>query len=77
MASDTIQLDFPSVGATENLMMSAIFLKGTTKLINVAKEPEIVDLQNFLNSMGADVSGAGTAEITIIRKSAFFNNFAD
>ncbi|MBO5910392.1 MAG: UDP-N-acetylglucosamine 1-carboxyvinyltransferase, partial [Clostridia bacterium] len=66
MASDTIQLDFPSVGATENLMMSAIFLKGTTKLINVAKEPEIVDLQNFLNSMGADVSGAGTAEITIV-----------
>ena len=42
-----------------------MFLKGTTRLINVAKEPEIVDLQNFLNSMGADISGAGTAEITI------------
>ena len=65
MASGTVQLDFPSVGATENLMMSTVFLKGTTRLINVAKEPEIVDLQNFLNSMGADISGAGTAEITI------------
>lgn len=65
MKSGVVQLDFPSVGATENLMMSAVFLKGTTKLINVAKEPEIVDLQNFLNSMGCDISGAGTAEITI------------
>ena len=65
MKSGTIQLDFPSVGATENLMMSAVFLKGTTRLINVAKEPEIVDLQNFLNSIGCDISGAGTAEITI------------
>ena len=65
MSSGLVQLDFPSVGATENLMMSAVFLKGTTRLINVAKEPEIVDLQNFLNSMGADISGAGTAEITI------------
>lgn len=65
MQAGVVQLDFPSVGATENLMMSAVFLKGTTRLINVAKEPEIVDLQNFLNSMGADISGAGTAEITI------------
>lgn len=65
MRSGTVHLDFPSVGATENLMMSAVFLKGTTKLINVAKEPEIVDLQNFLNSMGANISGAGTSEITI------------
>jgi len=65
MHSATVQLDFPSVGATENLMMSAMFLKGTTRLINVAKEPEIVDLQNFLNSMGCNISGAGTAEITI------------
>ena len=65
MTSGVVQLDFPSVGATENLMMSAIFLNGTTKLINVAKEPEIVDLQNFLNGMGANISGAGTAEITI------------
>ena len=65
MKSGTVQLDFPSVGATENLMMASVFLKGTTKLINVAREPEIVDLQNFLNSMGARVAGAGSAEITI------------
>ncbi len=65
MKSGVVQLDFPSVGATENLMMSAVFLNGTTRLINVAKEPEIVDLQNFLNSMGADISGAGSSEITI------------
>ncbi|MBQ7880305.1 MAG: UDP-N-acetylglucosamine 1-carboxyvinyltransferase [Clostridia bacterium] len=65
MHSATIQLDFPSVGATENLMMASVFLKGTTRLINVAKEPEIVDLQNFLNSMGCNISGAGSAEITI------------
>ena len=65
MHSATIQLDFPSVGATENLMMASVFLKGTTRLINVAKEQEIVDLQNFLNSMGCNISGAGSAEITI------------
>lgn len=65
MKSASVQLDFPSVGATENLIMASVFLKGTTRLINVAKEPEIVDLQNFLNSMGCDISGAGTAEITI------------
>ena len=65
MKSANIQLDFPSVGATENLIMASVFLKGTTRLINVAKEPEIVDLQNFLNSMGCDITGAGTAEITI------------
>lgn len=65
MHPSAIHLDFPSVGATENLMMSAVFLKGTTKIFNSAKEPEIVDLQNFLNSMGAKISGAGTSEITI------------
>ncbi len=65
MHSATVQLDFPSVGATENLIMASVFLKGTTRLVNVAKEPEIVDLQNFLNSMGCNISGAGTAEITI------------
>ena len=65
MHANTIHLDFPSVGATENLMMSSVFLKGKTKIFNSAKEPEIVDLQNFLNSMGAKISGAGTSEITI------------
>ena len=57
--------DFPSVGATESLMMCACLLKGETTLKNVAKEPEIVDLANFLNTLGADISGAGTSEIVI------------
>lgn len=60
-----IYLDFPSVGATENIMMAASLAKGTTIIENVAKEPEIVDLANFLNSMGANVRGAGTATIRI------------
>lgn len=60
-----IYLDFPSVGATENLMMAATLAKGTTILENVAKEPEIVDLANFLNKMGAKVRGAGTGTIRI------------
>lgn len=58
--------DFPSVGATESLMMCACLLKGETILKNVAKEPEIVDLQNFLNTMGAKISGAGTDCIKIV-----------
>jgi UDP-N-acetylglucosamine 1-carboxyvinyltransferase len=60
-----IYLDFPSVGATENIMMAASLAKGTTIIENVAKEPEIVDLANFLNSMGANVRGAGTGTIRI------------
>jgi UDP-N-acetylglucosamine 1-carboxyvinyltransferase len=60
-----IYLDFPSVGATENIMMAATLAKGTTIIENVAKEPEIVDLANFLNSMGARVRGAGTGTIRI------------
>lgn len=60
-----IYLDFPSVGATENIMMAATLAKGTTIIDNVAKEPEIVDLANFLNSMGAKVRGAGTGTIRI------------
>jgi UDP-N-acetylglucosamine 1-carboxyvinyltransferase len=60
-----IYLDFPSVGATENIMMAAVLAKGTTVLENVAKEPEIVDLANFLNKMGAKVRGAGTGTIKI------------
>jgi len=65
MKSGTVHLDFASVGATENLMMSAVFLNGRTKIINSAKEPEIVDLQNFLNKLGCKISGAGTSEIII------------
>lgn len=60
-----IYLDFPSVGATENIMMAAVLAKGTTVIENVAKEPEIVDLANFLNKMGAKVKGAGTGTIKI------------
>ena len=60
-----VYLDFPSVGATENIMMAATLAEGTTILENVAKEPEIVDLANFLNKMGANVKGAGTATIRI------------
>ena len=60
-----IHLDRPSVGATENIMLAAVLAEGSTILNNAAQEPEIVDLANFLNSMGADVSGAGTSEIII------------
>ena len=60
-----IHLDFPSVGATENIMMAAVLAQGTTTIRNAAKEPEIVDLQNFLNSLGARVMGAGTDVIRI------------
>ena len=60
-----IYLDFPSVGATENIMMAASLAKGQTILENVAKEPEIVDLANFLNSLGARIRGAGTDVIKV------------
>ncbi|MGI6128639.1 MAG: UDP-N-acetylglucosamine 1-carboxyvinyltransferase [bacterium] len=60
-----IHLDLPSVGATENIMMAAVKSSGTTVIRNAAKEPEIVDLQNFLNKMGARIKGAGTDTIKI------------
>ncbi len=60
-----IYLDFPSVGATENLMMAAVLAEGTTVIRNAAREPEIVDLQSFLNKMGAKVRGAGLDVIRI------------
>ena len=60
-----VYLDFPSVGATENIMMAAVLAKGTTTIENAAEEPEIVDLANFLNKMGAKVRGAGTNTIKI------------
>ncbi|HHT47093.1 MAG TPA: UDP-N-acetylglucosamine 1-carboxyvinyltransferase [Firmicutes bacterium] len=60
-----IHLDYPSVGATENLMMTAVLARGKTVIYNAAKEPEIVDLQNFLNAMGARVRGAGTETLRI------------
>ncbi len=60
-----ISLAIPSVGATENLMLASIFADGVTRIQNAAQEPEIVDLANFLNMAGADITGAGTSEITI------------
>lgn len=60
-----IKLKFPSVGATENIILASIYAKGATHITNAAKEPEIKDLAKCLNSMGAKVYGAGTSEITI------------
>lgn len=65
MTGANIYLDFPSVGATENIMMAAAMANGTTVLENPAEEPEIVDLANYLNQMGARVRGAGTNVIII------------
>lgn len=61
----SIYFDFPSVGATENIMMAASLAEGTTILENTAEEPEIVDLANYLNKMGAKIRGAGTDTIRI------------
>ncbi|MBQ2822965.1 MAG: UDP-N-acetylglucosamine 1-carboxyvinyltransferase [Oscillospiraceae bacterium] len=60
-----IALSFPSVGATENVILAAVTAKGTTELTNAAREPEIADLAEFLNRCGADIKGAGTSSITI------------
>ena len=60
-----VYLDIPSVGATENIMLAAILAEGETRIQNAAREPEIIDLANFLNAMGAEVSGAGTSDIII------------
>lgn len=60
-----VVLDFPSVGATENLMCAAVLAKGTTVIENAAREPEVTDLASFLNRMGAHVLGAGSSTVTI------------
>ena len=65
LTGDAIYLDFPSVGATENIMMAATRSKGTTIIENAAKEPEIIDLANLLNKMGARIKYAGTDMIRI------------
>ncbi|HDL6578763.1 UDP-N-acetylglucosamine 1-carboxyvinyltransferase [Enterococcus faecium] len=65
LIGNTIYLDFPSVGATQNIMMAAVKAKGTTIIENVAREPEIVDLANILNKMGAQVYGAGIETMCI------------
>src|SRR3712207_6834086 len=61
----SIWLDFPSVGATENLVMAAVLAEGTTVVDNAAREPEIVDLCAMLTVMGARIEGAGTSTITV------------
>lgn len=60
-----IQLDYPSVGATENIILAGVRAEGITLIRNAAREPEIIDLQNYLNKAGAKVSGAGTSIIRI------------
>ncbi len=66
-----IHLDIPSVGATENIMLAACMAEGTTVISNAACEPEIEDLAHFLNSMGADISGAGTSTVKIVGNCKF------
>jgi UDP-N-acetylglucosamine 1-carboxyvinyltransferase len=68
MRGAEILLDYPSVGATENIMLAASLAEGVTIIRNAAKEPEIVDLQNFLQKMGVEISGAGTGVIYITGK---------
>lgn len=65
LIGDALYLDFPSVGATQNIIMAATLTRGETIIENAAKEPEIVDLCQFLNKMGADIKGAGTSNIRI------------
>lgn len=65
LVGDAIYLDFPSVGATENILMASTMAEGTTIIENAAKEPEIVDLANQLNKMGAKIKGAGTDTIRV------------
>ncbi len=77
-----INLDFPSVGATENIILSSVLGDGETKIINAAMEPEIVDLQEMLCRMGAKVSGAGTNVVTItgvktLKKEVSYNIMSD
>jgi UDP-N-acetylglucosamine 1-carboxyvinyltransferase len=66
-----LTLAFPSVGATENLMMAAVFLDGVTTIENAALEPEIDDLANFLNAMGANVTGIGTSKLVVTGVKSF------
>ena len=65
LTGSDIYLDIPSVGATENLMLASVTAEGSTRIQNAAREPEIIDLANFLNALGADITGAGTSEIVI------------
>ncbi len=68
-----IYLDFPSVGATENVMLAASRIKGTTRIINAAKEPEIEDLSDFLNKIGVKVTGGGSSVIEVSGTDTFYD----
>jgi len=65
LSAGRVAFEYPSVGATENFLIAACLAKGTSVIENAAREPEITDLANFLNSMGADINGAGTDRIKI------------
>ncbi|MGY1783029.1 UDP-N-acetylglucosamine 1-carboxyvinyltransferase [Geodermatophilus sp. SYSU D01036] len=65
LVGTSIWLDFPSVGATENLLMAAVLAEGTTVIDNAAREPEIVDICSMLTAMGARIEGAGTSTLTV------------
>ena len=74
LVGNSIYMDITSVGATINIMLAAVLAKGTTIIDNAAKEPHIVDVANFLNTMGADIRGAGTDTIKIIGKKELKGN---
>ena len=65
MRGGEVYLDFPSVGATENVMMAGVLTRGVTRIHNAAREPEIVDLERFINALGGRISGAGSGTITV------------
>ncbi len=71
LIGNSVYLDFPSVGATKNIMMAATTAEGTTYIENAAKEPEIIDLANFINKMGGKISGAGTDTVKIVGVDSF------
>lgn len=75
LKGNNIYLDFPSVGATINIMLAAVKAKGKTIIDNAAKEPEIVNIATYLNNMGAKIKGAGTSTITIIGVKYLHNCF--
>lgn len=77
LIGSNIYLDFPSVGATINIMLAAVKAKGETIIDNAAKEPEIVNVATFLNNMGAKISGAGTSEIRIQGVSNLTDGFTE
>ena len=77
LIGNEVSLDMPSVGATINTILAAVKAKGTTTILNAAKEPEIVNVATFLNNMGAKISGAGTSEITIKGVSKLGDGFAE